>query len=156
MDSGQAAVSCCRSTRTCVLGAGHARLPLLYVKAPSAGPAWHGNKATLNQQIILLPPRKWTSQQSNSPSAIPSIRFSWLMQCESKEWFSKMLGWTRTLPLPHRRWTEGLFSQLWRTPEFQAVSWYPVKAVLTWWRAMPLPKRCFILPILSSLRRGSS
>lgn len=57
----------------------------LYVKAPSAGPAWHGNKATLNQQIIPLPPRKWTSQQSNSPSAIPSIRNAFPDWCNESQ-----------------------------------------------------------------------
>lgn len=89
-----------------------------------AGLAW--NSATLNPLSIPPPPQKWTSQQSSSPSAAPPAGSPFPDWCHAshRSGFPKhsVFGWTHTLPVPRVGCTQGLLSQVWRTPELQAVS----------------------------------
>lgn len=120
------------------------RLPLFCVKAPSAGPAWHGNSATSAAQTASSPKMDQSAKQSSISWLFSREPFPWLRQWESQERFSKtQLGWTHTLPVPHVRWTEGHFFKAWRIARFQAFPWCTVNEIFCLLEGNAIPQELF-------------
>lgn len=87
---------------------------------------------------------------------------SWLMKYKSQKWAGclkcRMLWWTHTSTIPHMRWAQGLFSNFWRIPMFQADSQWPASCQggSDLVEREGIPQETFCMTKLSSLWRWSS